>query len=251
MGRTYLVSSGGKNDGPFTKQELTGKFLRGEIEKTTQLCAVGGSTWHSMSDLLRESARRKSFSACAIGIIALMFAFWLGLSYRFDASRRSFAMQVDLIILLKKNAKKDEALNEYKAAISGRNMNSEEKAESEQAEAKIAKLTAEVEDFERKKWAKGAGALCALGMGIGLLVVASRTKPPERPPRPPAPQANKSSKPPFPPPVAMSATAKEPKAVCPACQQKVAFPVEMTGRQVSCPTCGAMMTLDDCSETLA
>lgn len=251
MGKSYLLSIDGRNAGPYSKQELTGKFLRGEIEETTQLCAVGGSSWESLSDLLRDSARRKSFSACAIGIIVLMFAFWLGSSYRFDASRRSFAMQVDLIILLKKNAQENEALNEYKAAISGRNVNGEEKAESEQAEAKIAKLTAEVEDFERKKWAKGAGTLCALGMGIGLLVVASRTKPPERPPRPPAPQASQPSKPPVPPPAPKPATPKEPKAFCPACQQKVAFPKQMEGHQIACPTCGAMMTLDDCSETLA
>ncbi len=251
MKRTYLVNVNCQTHGPFTEQELTGKFLRGEIEETTQLCAVGGSDWHSMSDMLRDSARRKSFSACTIGIIVLMFAFWLGLSYRFDASRRSFAMQVDLIILLKKNAQENEALNEYKAAISGRNMKSEEKAESEQAEAKIAKLTAEVEDFERKKWAKGAGALCALGMGIGLLVVASRTKPPERPPRPPGPQANQPSKPLVFAASTKPATPKEPKALCPACQQKVAFPKQMEGHQIACPTCGAMMTLDDCSETLA
>ncbi len=427
MGKSYLLSIDGRNAGPFTKQELTGKFLRGEIEETTQLCAVGGSSWESLSDWrrkvtarkklvplifgisfclvaavcgfkfleldvkilqkqvdeyeqslpekiakienlvsdkkveaairergynlflkfdripelfeldrqrvkrdayvqnelsklkslgeqdkagliqqrdviragmvrmhrmrleygvggglalafgasmfliaariktvarpglpgvrsappMRDSARRKSFSAYAIGIIVLMFAFWLGLSYRFDANRRSFAMQVDLIILLKKEAQENKALMDFMEARFGKKMNSEEKAESQQAEAKIAKLTAEVEDFERKKWAKGAGALCALGLGIGFLVGASRTKPPERPPRPPPPQANLLSNPPVPPPAPKPATPKEPKALCPACQQKVAFPKQMEGHQIACPTCGAMMTLDDCSETLA
>jgi len=83
MGKSYLLSVNGKNEGPFSEVELIGKFLRGEIEETAQLFSVGGNSWESVSDLLRKSAKRKRLAAVILGVALCSLGAWCG--YRFNA----------------------------------------------------------------------------------------------------------------------------------------------------------------------
>lgn len=287
MAKTYLLSNNGKNEGPFSESELTGKYLRGEITRSAKLCAVGENSWQTMSDLLESSASRKSTLPLILGIALLLVAGWCGLKAsgsKETPRMRELRANLDSLDARVEAAQKDHykrrGLNESVSSEQFvRELFSIRKAGEDERETLSDGLTEERRQIGEISNRYLIGALVSGGVGIGLLFVAFRIKPVTRPgsprlPSSPSQAAQSASKPPvgqpyapanpnnspipqpqilqpqIPPPVTLSQAPKEPKALCPACQQKVAFPQQMAGHQIACPACGSMMTLDDCSDVL-
>lgn len=271
MGKTYLLSINGKNEGPFKESELTGKFLRGEIEETAQLCAVGGNAWESVSDLLRKSATRKRLTAVILGVALCSLAAWCG--YRFNlflyAERRAAPVIAELEDeVLKKNNDELWARIAKLTPEQQREMEQVMKDGAKEDQEKKAKWIGLRSEFQRKQLVYGTGGGVAVALGAFLFVIGLRTRTVSRPKLPGVPSAPPTPNPTSKKPVAQTpaqatptnpvapqsspkSMPKEPKALCSACQQKVAFPKEMTGQQINCPACGGSMNLDDCSESLA
>lgn len=290
MGKTYLLSTNGKNEGPFTEQELTGKFLRGEIEATAQVCAVGGNVWEALSDSLRKSAARKQLVLIIVGVVF----FWVGAVCGFNAlsSGESETLAAKEVKEVEQTAAKEIAKLEDPAFLKEAGETIAENARAlrlsaSRIEENIETFVRSVRDDKarwtakrdeaRAKWnrirGEGSGRKIAYGavsvltialgtvafvMGLSMKEVA-RPRLPGAPPSPSAPNLTSkrsvgqtsASATPTKPAVGQSLpnpAPAEPKALCSACRQKVAFPKEMAGHQIACPGCGAMMILDDCSD---
>lgn len=280
MAKSYLLNTNGKNEGPFALSELTGKYLRGEIDGSAKLCAVGENSWQAMSDLLRSSAARKRAWPLVLGITLLLVAGWCAVKAsantetpqmrRLQWSLDSLDERVDSV---RKDTIKRLYLNEnVSSAQFSRAIAEVREAGDEERKRLRSEQQEEFRKVEEVSSRFRIGALASGVVGAGLLFIAARIRPVTRPSLPgvqnsPPSPAQSASKPlvgqpsapaspnkppvpppPVPPPVPKPATPKEPKAFCPACQQKVAFPKQMAGHQIACPACGAMMTLDDVSD---
>ena len=299
MKRTYLVNVNGQTHGPFTEQELTGKFLRGEIEETTQLCAVGRSSWESLSDWQRKVTARRKLVPLIFGLSFCLVAAACGFKFlALDVKRLQKQVDEYEQSLPEKIAKIENLISDgkFKEMVEARGRRlfiqsvefSEQDYQQYRAYVKdeLSKLKSLVEQdkagliqqrdviragmvrMNRMRMEYGVGGGLALALGASMFLIAARIKTVARPGLPGAPstppmQSSTSKKPgsqtpPSAPslnPVAAQSLPKsilkEPKARCSSCQQKIAYPEEMTGQQVNCPTCGIAMNLDNVSDMLS